>query len=100
MITDYLIHTVTHKPFASYDYKNTKTFAASVTLDCREHHREIRMFDPDTGQEVMSGNQITLAPDVSVDMKDEFTLNGVTYRVAEIRRRDSFVAVKQMVVLI
>lgn len=100
MIEDYLIHTVTHKPFASFDNKNTKTFGTSVTLDCREHHREMRMTDPDTGQEVISGNQVTVGPDVTLTMKDEFVLNGKTYRAAEIRRRDSFEAVKQMVVLI
>lgn len=100
MIEDYFIHTADHKPFASYDWKNRKTFDSTVTLDCRWRSRNTRVVDPDTGTEVVSENQVVVAPDVTLTMKDEFVRNSKTYRVAEIRQGDSFEAVKQTVVLL
>lgn len=90
MIRAYLNEDVVRHPFSSMDEWNTVTFGSDVTVKARVNHRNIVVTNVQ-GEEKVSRTQILLAPNQTVDAKDEWTVDDKRLNVVETKKNQDFV---------
>lgn len=90
MIRAYLNEDVTRHPYSATDQWGSVTYGTDATIRARVSHRNIVVTNTQ-GEEMVSRDQITVAADQTVNMQDQFTVDGVRLSVVEIKKNQDFV---------